>query len=113
MFKLAFFVPADHAEAVKEAVFASGAGTYRNYDRCSWETSGTGQFRPSAESTPYIGERGRVERVAELRVEILCDRQTIRHAVEALLGSHPYEEVAYEVTEVFHLEELAARFGSD
>ena len=45
MYKLAFFVPAEHKDKVKAAVFAAGAGRIGNYDSCCWEVSGTGQFR--------------------------------------------------------------------
>ena len=44
--KLVFFVPESHKETVKKAVFEQGAGRYDGYDNCSWETLGSGQFRP-------------------------------------------------------------------
>ncbi len=106
MFKLVFFVPREYAETVKRAVFAVGAGKYEKYDMCSWETEGMGQFRPSSEASPFIGEAGTVERVEELRVEVLCRRESVRPAVAALLESHPYEEPAYEVYEVWQHSDL-------
>lgn len=109
MFKLVFFVPADHLEAVKHAVFASGAGRYEAYDSCAYQTAGTGQFRPLENASPFIGTRGgELERVEEYRVEVLCRNETVRPAVEALLTAHPYEEPAYEVYQVYQLEDLPA-----
>lgn len=111
MFKLVFFVPPDHAEAVKEAVFRAGGGSYEKYDRCSWQTEGTGQFRPLAGSDPFIGKpgvgrAGELERVPEARVEILLPDGAALPAVQALLEAHPYEEPAYEVYRIFQLQDL-------
>lgn len=97
MYKLAFFVPIDAAEAVKEAVFASGAGRIGDYEACCFQTRGTGQFRPLAGADPHIGQVGDLERVEEVKVELVCSDALIRDAVAALKAAHPYEEPAYEV----------------
>ncbi|SIQ74394.1 hypothetical protein SAMN05920897_11426 [Alkalispirochaeta americana] len=112
MFKLVFFVPPDHAEAVKEAVFQAGGGSYEKYDRCSWQSQGTGQFRPLSGSNPFIGragigEAGQLERLEEFRVEILLPDHVALAAVEALLRAHPYEEPAYEVYRIFQHKDLS------
>jgi hypothetical protein len=106
MFKLVFFVPEPQAEEVKAAVFRAGAGHYRLYDSCAWQTLGTGQFRPMPDSNPFIGTAGHVERVPELRVEVLCRNEAVRPALRALLEAHPYEEPAYEVYQVWQLPDL-------
>lgn len=97
MYKLAFFVPVEDAEPVKEAVFASGAGRIGDYEACCFQTRGTGQFRPLAGADPHIGRVGDLERVEELKVELVCRDARIRDAVAALKAAHPYEEPAYEV----------------
>jgi len=97
MYKLAFFVPLDHAESVKQAVFAAGAGKIGDYQECCWQTLGTGQFRPTDKANPFIGSDGVLEKVEELRVEMVCVDECIRQAVDALKQAHPYEEPAYEV----------------
>lgn len=97
MYKLVFFVPESHAEVVKQAVFATGAGKIGNYDQCCFETPGRGQFRPLAGAHPFIGEPGGLERVDELRIELVCEDHLIREALEALRRAHPYEEPAYDV----------------
>jgi structural hemagglutinin/hemolysin toxin protein RtxA len=106
MKKLVFFVPESHKEAVKQAIFAAGAGRYDGYDSCSWETLGTGQFRPLDGSQPFIGQQGTVEIVAEYRVETICDDQLIKSVVSALIESHPYETPAYEVWSIQTLADL-------
>lgn len=97
MYKICFFVPADHAEKVKQAIFATGAGRIGQYDQCSWQTAGIGQFRPLSNSNPFIGEQNKLETVEEYKVEMVCDEEFIKQAIEALKASHPYETPAYEV----------------
>lgn len=97
MYKLVVFVPEDHAEQVKQALFAAGAGRQGNYDSCCWQSAGSGQFRPLAGSQPFIGQQGAVERVAELRVETLCPGARIREVIAALRAAHPYEEPAFDL----------------
>lgn len=96
MYKLCFFVPVEQVEQVKQAVFAAGAGRIGDYDCCSWQVLGQGQFRPQSGSDPYIGEHGRLEQVAEFRVEMVCAEESIRPAIAALRAAHPYEEPAFE-----------------
>ena len=96
MYQLSFFVPEAYAEVVKEAVFAAGAGRLGDYDRCSWQVLGQGQFRPLSGSNPHIGVQGQVEQVAEFRVEMLCADECIRKAITALQAAHPYEQPAFQ-----------------
>lgn len=98
MYKLVFFVPINDAEVVKSAVFAAGAGRIGLYSDCCWQTAGTGQFRPLDGSDPYIGHPGEIERVEELRIEMVCADEYIREVVAALRKAHPYEEPAFDVT---------------
>ena len=97
---LCFYVPATHADAVRQAVFAAGAGRIGNYDQCAWQTEGTGQFRPLPGSEAFLGETGHVERVDECKVEVMCSRERIAAAVQALVKAHPYETPAYAYWEI-------------
>jgi len=92
---IAFYVPLSHLEQVKSAIFSAGAGKVGNYDCCSWQTLGEGQFRPLAGANPFLGQVNQVEKVPEVKVETLCHRDYLEAVVAALLTSHPYEEVAY------------------
>ena len=97
MYKLAFFVPENDLESVKQALFNIGAGKIGDYDCCCWQVKGIGQFRPLADSNPHIGSLNNLERVDEWKVELVCEDDLIRTAVIALKQAHPYEEVAYDV----------------
>ena len=68
--KWVVFVPAENADAVREAMFAAGAGHIGDYSHCSWSVSGIGQFLPHEGASPTIGSVGTVERVPEDRVEV-------------------------------------------
>jgi hypothetical protein len=97
MFHISFYVPVNDAAKVKNAMFQAGAGKIGNYDNCSFEMKGMGQFRPLAGSDPTIGSQGVVEQVEELKVDMVCDDQYIKEVVTALKKSHPYETPAYYV----------------
>ncbi len=97
MYKLNFYVPVDYKEKVKTALFEIGVGKYKNYDCCSFESLGTGQFRAINTAKPFLGELNKVERVQEYKVEMICKDELIYKAIKVLKQNHPYEEVAYEV----------------
>jgi hypothetical protein len=103
MYKLCFYVPEPQLEAVKAAVFAAGAGRIGDYDSCCWQVAGEGQFRPLDGSKPFIGQQGKVERVAEYRVEMVCEASCIKAVVAALVDAHPYEEPAWDIVQVSEL----------
>lgn len=97
MYKLNFFVPTQNKETVKNALFQIGAGRYENYEHCSFETLGSGQFKPIEGANPYLGKVDEIERVEEYKVEMVCSDKLIYDAIKTLKEMHPYEEVAYEV----------------
>ena len=95
--KLVVFVPEEALDAVRDAVFAAGAGRIGNYERCSWYTEGTGTFLGGEAAHPTVGERGREERVPELRLETVYPADREAEVVEALRAAHPYEEPAFDL----------------
>ena len=96
-YKLVWFVPAEALDATREAVFGAGAGRIGDYERCSWYAEGTGTFLAGEGADPALGEPGREERVAELRVETVVPTGRAGAVVAALLAAHPYEEVAFDL----------------
>lgn len=96
-YKLVVFVPREALDTVRDALFEAGAGRIGNYERCSWYTQGTGTFLAREGSSPALGEVGREERVAELRLETVFPAERQEEVVAALRKAHPYEEPAYDV----------------
>ncbi len=97
MYQLVFYVPENFCEEVKAAVFAKDAGQYKNYSHCCWQATGTGQFRPISGSNPFIGHQGKIEKVSEIKVEMIVQDKFIQEVITALKAAHPYEEPAYSV----------------
>ncbi|HLY95338.1 MAG TPA: hypothetical protein VKP14_10880 [Gaiellaceae bacterium] len=98
--KLVVFVPSASLEAVRDALFAAGAGRIGRYERCSWYTEGTGTFFGGEGTTPAVGEAQREERVPELRLETVYPADRHDDVVAALRSAHPYEEPAFDVYEL-------------
>jgi hypothetical protein len=90
-------VPAEALDAVRDAVFEAGAGRIGDYERCSWYTEGTGTFFAGEGADPSVGEKGREERVAELRLETIFPEERHDDVIAALRRAHPYEEPAFDV----------------
>jgi hypothetical protein len=95
--KLVWFVPREALAATRDAVFEAGAGRIGDYERCSWYAAGTGTFLGGEGTDPSVGQRGREERVAELRVETIVPAELVAQVVAALRAAHPYEEPAFDV----------------
>jgi len=106
MFKLTFFVPLDYAESVKDALFNIGVGKIGDYDCCCFQIKGEGQFRPLPGSNPYLGDKNRIEKVEEYRIEMVLEEILASKAITVLLQAHPYETPAYDLQEVFTLDHL-------
>ena len=90
-------MPREALDPVRDALFAAGAGRIGDYERCSWYTQGTGTFRGGKNTSPSVGESGREERVAELRLETVYPEELQAEVLAALRAAHPYEEPAFDI----------------
>jgi len=95
LYQISFYVPEKHCESVKQAMFDAGAGKLGNYQECSWQVAGQGQFKPLEGSQPFLGKKNQLEQVNEYKVEMLCDEKVLKTVIAALIKHHPYEEPAY------------------
>ncbi len=104
--KLFTYIPVEHTEKVRSALFEAGAGNIGKYSDCSFSVSGEGTFKGSEDSQPYTGEKGVVHTEKEHKLEVLFPAYAEKSILKALLTAHPYEEVAYEVISIdnFHQE---------
>lgn len=99
-------VPEPQLSAVVQAMGDAGAGVIGTYTHCAFYHPGTGQFLPGEAANPAIGERGLLETVAEMRVEMVCDRGKVRPVLAALRAAHPYEEPAIYLLPLLDEEEV-------
>lgn len=95
--KLVVYVPETHAAAVREAIGNAGAGHIGNYSHCTFNSRGIGTFLPEEGANPFIGKKGELEEVEEVRVETIFPASLQKKVIAAMLKAHPYEEIAYDV----------------
>lgn len=106
--KFVVFVPEDHTDRIRDALFTAGAGHIGKYSECSFRTPGEGTFKPGAGTNPYSGNRGELRKEKEHRLEMIVPREKIAGVIATLLKEHPYEEVAYDI---YPLETAPGRLG--
>ncbi|AOH55735.1 Nif3-like dinuclear metal center hexameric protein [Peribacillus muralis] len=95
--KLVVYVPAAAEQKVRDALGKAGAGAIGNYSDCSFSSEGTGRFLPGEGSQPVIGSKGKLEAVAEIRIETVFPENIEKKVLAAMMKAHPYEEVAYDI----------------
>jgi len=97
LLKLVTFVPEDYAEKVRNALFSAGAGVTGKYDMCSFNAEGYGTCRGSESSNRFLGEKGKLYRGKEVRIETILPVHLKDEVIKVMLAAHPYEEVAYDL----------------
>ena len=99
-YKLVTFVPEEAVERVSNALFEAGAGRIGNYASCSFRSAGTGTFFGEEGTNPAVGQSGKLEQAAELRVETVVSIAKVSDVIKALRESHPYEEPAFDLNQL-------------
>ena len=95
--KLVVFVPEENADEISDALTEAGAGVIGDYTHCTFRAPGTGTFFGGEATDPYAGQKGRLERVPELRLETVVPAHAASLAAAAVRAAHPYEEPAFDV----------------
>ncbi|MES2374544.1 MAG: Nif3-like dinuclear metal center hexameric protein [Bacteroidota bacterium] len=97
LMKLYTFVPHVQAGQVRDALFAAGAGNIGEYSEASFNADGTGTFKGSENTNPFVGEPGKRHEEKETKIEVIFPSYLQSSVIKSLLDSHPYEEVAYDI----------------
>ncbi len=97
MRKVVVFVPEEAVETVAGALAEAGAGEIGDYTKCTFRTYGTGTFLGGEGTDPYLGEKGKLERAEEVRLETVVPAYLADRAASAARAAHPYEETALDV----------------
>jgi dinuclear metal center YbgI/SA1388 family protein len=95
--KLVIFVPTENVDAVADALASAGAGVIGEYTHSTFRTPGTGTFLGGEAANPYLGEKGRLEKVEEIRLETVVPAHAAGRAAAVATAAHPYEEVALDL----------------
>ena len=107
--KLITYCPVDYSDMVRNALFEAGAGDIGNYSECSFNIVGDGTFKGNAKTRPFRGKQGERHTEKEIRIEALFESYKQSSILSALLRTHPYEEVAFDV---YNLDNVNKNVGS-
>lgn len=102
LLKLSVFVPTSQKQRLLDALYQSGAGEIGNYSHCSFQILGEGTFLPNDLATPTVGQTGKEETVQETRIEVMIPKHAKGQVLSAMKCAHPYEEVAYYLSELIN-----------
>jgi hypothetical protein len=90
--KLEIFVPQEHALQLRDELGKIGVGVIGNYDHCVALTPVRGFFRPLPGANPSEGQVGKVNEVAEYKLEVNCRRELVKEAIKVIQSVHPYKK---------------------
>ncbi len=96
--KLTTYAPTGDVNAVKTSLFDAGAGSIGNYKNCSFISNGIGSYLPQENANPKNGKIGELHHENETQINVTFAKANQTKILQALYKSHPYEEVAYEIT---------------
>ncbi|WP_179321221.1 Nif3-like dinuclear metal center hexameric protein [Winogradskyella helgolandensis] len=96
--KLQTYVPNANAEALRTALFNTGAGNIGNYESCSFNVEGEGTYLGNENSNPVIGKKGELHTEKEVAISVTFKKHLESKVLQTLFEAHPYEEVAYEIS---------------
>lgn len=95
--KLSVYVPLTHKNIVMDALFNAGAGHIGNYSECSFTQEGEGSFKGNQNTNPFVGNIDERHYEKEVKIEVMLSAHKKSQIISAMLKSHPYEEVAYDI----------------
>ena len=96
---LTVYVPAADLDRLIGALTEAGAGAVGAYDQCTFTVSGQGSYRPLPGAQPADGEVGVLTRKPEQALSVVLPRRRRAAVLAAMRQAHPYEEVAFTLTE--------------
>ena len=99
-YKFVIFVPRDSQDKVRKAICSQGGGEFKNYSCCTFNVAGKGTFLPGEGAEPYIGEKGNLNIVDEIRMECIVSEDNLEVMVKTAIEAHPYEEAAYDIYKI-------------
>lgn len=102
--KIVIFCPKESVDDVRLEIGKAGGGMIGNYTYCAFLSEGHGYFLPMEGSNPTIGKKGEIEKVAEVKIEFVCEQNKVKSVIEAIKKAHPYEEVPIDIFQLLDYE---------
>lgn len=99
MYKFYVFAPRNK-KVIREIIDAAsnaGAGNIGKYKGCAFITDGTGTWTADKDANPHLGEVGKLQEIAEVKIEMQLDDKDLQNVLAAVKKVHPYEEVVIDV----------------
>lgn len=97
LIKIVVTVPEVNASELRKVIGGANGGKIGNYTHCSFSVSGIGRFKPEQGSHPAIGTIGKLEEVAEERIEFTCEETRAKEIIRTIRKVHPYEEPVIDI----------------
>jgi len=82
--KIAVMVPPENADSLRKLICETGAGTIGNYTECSVSTKVIGTFKPNNEANPTKGTKNKLEKVNEIKLEVICNIENVKKVLEII-----------------------------
>lgn len=97
--KLVFFVPETHFEAVKNKLIKINKFSYNGYSGVTYSTEVWETFIKDSEKST-TNEKESINQNGNMKIEAVVYRKQLKEIIGEIEKTHPYEEPAYEVTEM-------------
>lgn len=104
--KIIVTTPIENADEIRQTLGDAGAGIIGNYSHCSISEKIVGTFMGNDSTNPYIGEKNKLEKVQEEKIEVQCDIKIAKEVLKKLRAVHPYEEPAIDIIPLINEEDL-------
>ncbi len=95
--KMVTFSPADEVDRIRKALAVAGAGQIGHYSECSYNLCGWGTFKGDRSTSPTVGRAMKLEKVEEVRIEMVTDYRQLPEVIAALRAVHSYEKPAFDI----------------
>jgi hypothetical protein len=95
--KIRIAVPTKAAEKIRRILGQFGAGQQGHYEYCSSSVKQIGRFRPNIGACPAVGKIGKLEKIEEELIEVICHKNIVEKVIAEVKIAHPYEEPAIDI----------------
>lgn len=90
--KFEIYIPKEYFNELMDSLNLIDALKIGNYDSCIGYSEYIGHFRSLEESNPFVGEKNKLTRVNEIKVEFKCKKNLMEQCLSIIKTVHPYEE---------------------
>jgi dinuclear metal center YbgI/SA1388 family protein len=97
LFQISVYVPQDSMDLLAEELFKQGVGVVGNYTHCLNDYEVSGQYKPEKGSNPYLGEKGKLRKITERKLEFFVDSFNLSSVIATIKKFHPYETPVYSI----------------